>query len=288
MRADLEARRREQNDGGTVFKPTQFLAPCDGVIAGDLTGPPSALVQEQVQESQPDRGHQDRRHRHHGHGSPIGQAHPHHGALILAEQRLDPAQRDGVHVPGVARDGGDPLHRAAFGAVEAMVHVRSESQGDEAAILEIGSGLGTAEKIADRIRKPFRLEGLHALDRPEGADQTVAGAHQDAGIRIHRAYPRLQFPGEAFLEARKALVLRFAEVEVGEQAPQSDGDPCEQRVADAAQTSHRVGEQGSGNPVGQEEIQILLQQQAVPEGFPSVGGRSGVVHGIGFERSLHV
>jgi hypothetical protein len=35
-------------------------------------------------------------------------------------------------------------------------------------------------------------------------------------------------------------------------------------------------------------LEDSLQQQAVPEGFPAVGGRSGVVHGIGFERSLHV
>lgn len=166
---------------------------------------------------------------------------------------------------------------ARFRAVETVVHVRSQSKGDEASVLEIRGGFGAAEKILDRVGEPLRLECLHSTDGTPGTDDAVTGADQDFGIRIHRPHSRFQFAGEAFLKAVESLLLGFPQVEVGEELPQGNGSPCQQWASNTAEAAHGVSHQGPWHPIGQQKVQILLQQQAVAEGTQSAGSVAAAV-----------
>ena len=155
--------------------------------------------------------------------------------------------------------------------MEAVVHVRGQSKGDEATVLKICGGFGAAEEIFDRVGESLRLESLHPTHRTPGPDDAITGTHQDLWIRIHRPHPGFQFAGEAFLKALKSLVFGFAEVEVGEELPQCDRSPRQQRISNAAEAAHGVGHQGPWQTIGEQKVQILLQQQAVAEGAQSGG-----------------
>ena len=58
---------------------------------------------------QPDAGDQDRGDRHQGHAIAVAQPSLDHRALVLAEQPLDPLQRDRIDVPGVPGNVSDPF-----------------------------------------------------------------------------------------------------------------------------------------------------------------------------------
>ena len=225
---------------------------------------------------QSDRGHQNGGHGDHRHRTPIGQAQSHHGSLVFAEEVFDPSEGDRIDVPGVSRNGGHLFNGARFRTVEAVVHVRGQSQGDEATVLKICGGSGAAEEIFDRVGESLRLESLHPTHRTPGSDDAITGTHQDFGIRIHRSHSGFQFAGEAFLKAVKSLVLGFAEVEVGEELPHCDRSPREQRISNTAEAAHGVGQQGPWQTIGEQKVQILLQQQAVAEGAQSGGSAATV------------
>ncbi len=69
-------------------------------------------------------GHGDQRHRL-SVGRKLGRD---HGALVLAEQALDPLQRDRVDVPGIAGDVDHALDAAVVRCMEAVVHARCQAQ----------------------------------------------------------------------------------------------------------------------------------------------------------------
>ena len=90
-----------------------------------------------------------------------------HRALVLAEQPLDPFQRDRIDVPGIAADEGDLLDPAVGGRVKAVIHARGQPQRDEAAVAVGVHQFGIAEQIEQRIGRALDLEQFGVLD---GAD----------------------------------------------------------------------------------------------------------------------
>ena len=71
---------------------------------------------------QPNACDQDRCHRHQGQRFAGCQPRLNHRPFILAEQPLDPLQRDRIDVPYIAMNEGDPLDPAVMRRVKAMVH----------------------------------------------------------------------------------------------------------------------------------------------------------------------
>ena len=91
----------------------------------------------------------------------------HHRALVLAEQALDPLQRDRIDVPDIAMDERHPLDRGVIGRVEAVIHARRQPQRDEAAVAVLLHQRGIAEQIQQRIRRALDLEQLGIGDLAE-------------------------------------------------------------------------------------------------------------------------
>jgi len=61
------------------------------------------------------------------------------------------------------------------------------------------------------------------------------------------------------------------------EAPQADGDVPHQGLLDLAEPAHELREQPAGNPVGEQEIEVLLLEQVQNPG-PQ---RHGAVNSIG-------
>ena len=106
---------------------------------------------------------------------------PQERAFVLAEQLFDPPQRDRIDVPGVAGDVGHLLDAAVMRRVEAVIHARGQPQRDVAAVAVGLDQVGIAQQILQRVGKSLDLVELGAGDRAAGADDGVAGAHQDLG-----------------------------------------------------------------------------------------------------------
>jgi hypothetical protein len=56
--------------------------------------------------------------------------------------------------------------------------------------------------------------------------------------------------------------LRFAQVKVGEEPPQPDRGVADPGLLDLAEPPHKPREQPAGDPVGEQEVEIFLLQQA--------------------------
>ena len=258
-----------------MFEPAELLALGHGHAAGDLVGPGPAQVQPQVGRVQAQAGHQHRGHRHQRHRhAALRQPQPQHRALVAAEQPLHPRQRDRVHVPGVAAEVGDVFQRRVVRRMEAVVHRRGQAQRDVAAAFEHGRVLARAEQLVQAVREALGLEHATALHRAAGADDGVARAGEDGRVGVHRPRAGHERTREAVVQAREALLLRVAEVEVGEQPPDGNRQPRQQRAADLAEAPHRACERDARDAVGEQEVQVLLLEEAAQR----AGFHDGVKH----------
>ena len=96
--------------------------------------------------------------------SPVASRVSDHRALVLAEQPLDPLQRDRIDVPGVAMDEGHLLDPAVMRRVEAVIHARRQPQRDEAAVAVLLDQRGIAEQVEQRVGRALDLEQLGVRD----------------------------------------------------------------------------------------------------------------------------
>ena len=126
--------------------------------------PPALRVEHDVEEMQADAGDQNRGDRHQRQRLAACRRVSNHRALVLAEQPLDPLQRDRIDVPDVAMDERDLLDPAIIWRVEAVIHARRQPQGDEAAVAVPLDQRGIAEQIEQRIGRALDLEQFGVLD----------------------------------------------------------------------------------------------------------------------------
>ena len=89
-------------------------------------------------------------------------------------------------------------------------------------------------------------------------DDRIAGADQNVRIHHDRPRPVFQLPGEAVMHAAKRGLLRIAEVEIGEEAPDTEREAANQRMLDPAEPTHEPGRHSPGDPIGEKEVQVLL------------------------------
>src|SRR5262249_46055199 len=118
-----------------------------------------------------------------------------------------------------------------------------------------------AEQVRQRVGKSLDLIEAGAGDRAGRADDRVTRADEDFGVVVDRARALPELPDEAIVQAAKTRLLRLAQVQVGEEAPQGDRQVAHQRLFDPAEPAHELRGQPAGNPVGEQEIEVLLLQQ---------------------------
>ncbi len=93
------------------------------------------------------------------------------------------------------------------------------------------------------------------------ADDGVTRADHDVRIELRRPQPRAEFPREAIMHTREAGLAGLAEVEIGEQPPAGDRQIPYQRVFDSAEPAHEARQRRPRDPVGQQEVEVLLLGQ---------------------------
>ena len=131
-----------------------------------------------------------------------------------------------------------------------------------------------AEQIFQRVGKALGLIELGAGDAAAGADDRVARADQDVRAAIDRARTLLEFAGEAIVHAAEMGLFRLPQIEVGKQPPHPDREVAHQRLFDAAEPADEPRSESARDAVGQEEIDVLLLEQAQQLG----ADRHGIVN----------
>ena len=142
--------------------------------------------------------------------------------------------------------------------VEAVVHARGEPQRDVGAVAIGLDQRRIGQQVPQRVGEALGLQQLGAADRAAGADDGVARACQHLRIGIDRPRAGLQLAREAGMQAREGLLPGVAEVEIGEQAPHRDRRPRHDRVLDLAEPAHPARREAPRDPVGQQEVDVLL------------------------------
>ena len=135
--------------------------------------------------------------------------------------------------------------------VKAVVHRRGDADGGVNPIEPRAGRCGLAEQVLQFVGKAFGLKNLSGLDLATTAQDAVAGAGQDMGAHVHRPGPVFELADEKVMQAGEFLLARFAEVNVGEQAPYMNRYPAHPGVLDLAEPSHEMGHSQPGDSVGQ-------------------------------------
>jgi hypothetical protein len=209
-----------------------------------------------------DAGDEDCRYRDDGHVLvALWQHEIEHGPLVSTEQLLDATQRDRIDVPGVARDVDDPLHRAVTRGVKPVVEARFQAQRHEHTVAIAFDEFGVAEQVLKLVGEALGLEYLGPAHVPMCPDDCIARAGQHFGIRIDRAHAGAQFADETLVQAAEPGCFGLGQVQVRrKQAPQANGDPGQRARRQLAEPAHEPRRQPPRDPVGDEEVQVFLQE----------------------------
>ncbi|EWS62277.1 hypothetical protein Y695_04496 [Hydrogenophaga sp. T4] len=178
------------------------------------------------------------------------------------------------------------FERGVAGRVKAVVHAGGEPQCHVAAALQLPRQLAALHVVAQQVEQPvgeaLGLEQLgvcavlQGLDAAAGADDAVARAGQHTGTRVNRAQAGLEFADEAVVQAVKVRLSGFAQIEVGKSFPDRHRRVTHPGVADAAPPAHEARERDARHAVGQQEIQVFVQRQALSGGSQVHTGVMGV------------
>ena len=229
---------------------------------------------------QPDAGHQDRGHRDQRDESAVPrQSGLDDGSFVLAEELLHPSDGDGIRVPGVAGDIGHLFNLAIVGRVKAMIHARRQPQRDVAAVAVQAHELVVDQEILQGIGKTLGLDQLIPHDGTRAPDDGVAGTDQDGRIWVDGPRSDLQLADEAVVQAAKLGRRGVAQIDVGELAPQTERQITHPWILDPGEPPHELGEQAPRDAIGEQEVQVLLLEEAAQQG----GGRG---RGCGWKQGV--
>ena len=146
--------------------------------------------------------------------------------------------------------------------MEAVVHAGRQTQRDIAAVAVRLDQRAIAEQVFQCVGETLGLVELGAGDGAASADDGVAGTDQNVRPAVDRARPVLELAGEAVVHAAEVGLFRLAQVEVGKQLPHPDGHVPHQRLLDPAEPADQLGGEPARDPVGEEEVDVLLLQEA--------------------------
>ena len=94
--------------------------------------------------------------------------------------------------------------------------------------------------------------------RPQAPTRASQGLVRCAGSPSTGRAPSFSWRVKHCMQALESRLLGFAEVEVGEQAPQEDAGRAQPRLLDPAQPAHELRQPAPRNAVGQQEIDVFL------------------------------
>ena len=256
---------------------TMMVEPCSnqpisspfrsGASQGITSGPRSAGA-AQVEEVEPDAGHQDGRHRHqrdHVAASPAGCGAP---PARSARRGGAPRARAGGFTfqasPGTWRTSH---HAAVVGRVEAVVHARLEAQRHVAPVActcgpAPGRGAGPPAVYV------WPLAWISSVPRMRPAAPTTAsqGLVSAAGSGSTGRAPSLSSRTKQSCRLRKRVFRASLQVQVlREEAEGGEGRLPHQRVLDTAEPAHEAREAAAGDPVGDHEVDRRLLEDAAQE-----------------------
>ena len=203
-----------------------------------------------------------------------------HRPLVAAKQALDALERNRIDVPGIAADIGHMAQTTAIGRMKTVVHRRGQAQGHiHPVAIALGQRLA-AQEFDHRIGRALGLQCSQPFEAAAGSHDRITGTCNDCRVGIKHPGTGHQLAGEAVMKTGKALLAGIRQIKVGKKPPGADRQPCQQRVADLAEPAHETGKGNTGYPVGQQKIQVLLQQKAVAPGRkrcrqPAPGVRGG-------------
>ena len=210
-------------------------------------------------------GHQNGRDRDQRHRRAARQLGVQHRAFVATEEALDSIQCDWIDVPGVTGDVGDMPQTTVVGRMESVIHRRGQSQRHVLSAPKPLCRGRIPEQLAHGIRRALSLQCIDALEAAAGTDDCIAWAGNHRGVRVEHPRSRLERPGETGMQTAEALLARIAQVQVGEQPPDTNRQLGQQGTLDPAEPAHQVRQPDSGYTIGQQKVQIFLQQQPIPE-----------------------
>src|SRR5262249_738361 len=146
----------------------------------------------------------------------------HENAFVLAKQSFDTPQRYGIDIPGIAGNVSHLVHLAVMRRVKPVIHARLQSQRHVAGVAMQIDDLTIAHEIVQRVGKVLDLIELGIGHGAERADDPVARAYEDLWIALDRPYTVPKLADKAIMHASEVSVFRFAQIQIGKVAPQSD------------------------------------------------------------------
>ena len=239
--------RRKDDDRRSVLEPAHFLAFAERGVAGQDIGAAVFQAQQHIEKLEADAGNEHRRNQHQCDGvTGRREFRPQQGAFVLAEQLFDPAQCDRVDVPGIAGHVGHLIDAAIMRRVKAVVHARGQPQCDVTAVAVGLDQIAVAEQFLERVGEALDLIEASAGDGAGCPYDGVARAHEDFGAALDRARAVLELADEAIVHAAEFRAPRLPQIEIGEEAPEADGDVAHQRLLDLAEPAHELGQHRRG------------------------------------------
>ena len=174
----------------------------------------------------------------------------------------------------------DGLDLDVIGRMKMVVHARGQPQRRIGAVAIERGVAGIPEQLLQPIARALDLKKPVAVDPAAGADDRVARAGQDFGIRIERPRAVAQLANEAIVQAAEFRLASVGQVDVAEQPPDDDREVAHQRLLDAAEPAHEPRREAPWQPVGEQEVEPLMR--ARPRDAPRtviIPSRAGCMDG---------
>ncbi len=143
--------------------------------------------------------------------------------------------------------------------MEAVVHACCQPERHVRAVCVLPDQLRIrSQKACERVGKAFRLQQATLLEPAGCADYGIAGAHERrcARIKLPGAFPQLA--RKAIVEAREVRFPGVAQIQSAELPPQKQAGGANAGLLQLAEPAHEQRQPAPGNPVGQQEVEILV------------------------------
>src|SRR5262245_28658403 len=218
-----------------------------------------ARVEHQIGKAQANAGDEDR-----GYGNKCDEliagceAGANNDTLVAAKKLLNPRQGSWVEVPCVAPDVCHVLGSTIVRSMKAMIHAGSQAQCGIAAVV-VGRGQrAVAKQFLQRIRRAFHLQELGAGDATAGSNDPITRSNKRVGVMINGTRAFLQLADETVTQTGEVRLLGLTKIEIGEKAPDGDGEITDERLLDGAEPTNQTRGEPPRNAIGKNEIEAFV------------------------------
>ena len=149
--------------------------------------------------------------------------------------------------------------------METVVHTGSQAQRDVTAITIMLNQRRVAEQVKQGVGETFGLKHLNAGNCAAGTDDAITGAAHYVGVGVDRACTVLQLASEAVVQAAEFGFARVRQIKVGKHFPGGNRQVTNQRLFELAEPAHEASQQLARNAVGEQKIEVFLEDYAGDE-----------------------